>query len=717
MATQTHPPAAANYHRALRRGLLLCAIVLLAGVALLAARKGHRRCGVGGTTAGVAAPQDAPTSVTEPPALAATLPAPTPEEIASLFAPGPKPLLPAWSLLDHVSLYQRSGFVENYGADFRERRSRPVAIDRSVLHVNHERAWLMWSPDRTPAGADAEMLEVAFAGAVPPKGTLTVGLLLHSGEVFLFRHEFAPPPPAGGDAAQLPPYFPADFMTAVSRSPALFALGRKDDRLRARLPAALRDLLGKNGDRAVRCWFLCMAGAAGSDVSLDHVSLLHPAEASSAGATVHLAGTVRGDYTAGSEVVAVLESGTELRQKLADGGKFALENVPADMPVSLRVEHRKQEYFATAGRWFMPGGDRTDLVIDMSPVYENPDKHMPDPKERFFHTENRPGIAEMFAVHSRRIWNGYEQFPQEFQGLSFHNNLGHNDRDRFYDNPDGCFRIVHLGSSHANACQLRHYDKYNIILEAELGVRLGRPVEVISLGRNNGDVAANYPRLCEFAVKFNPDVILFENCTALMMQLTPELLRRKFGYDHANGPFDNFYYDPSGKLTFRASAGDWPVHTQKPDTSDLIPGVPFGDTLSVPLKHMHPLGHEAYRYLADIMHYYEWKFPGQKFLLHTGLDQAQSHGSYGRTTKLPDGTVVPVGVEVFMKNMEEFCNKEAIGCVQPALPRGYNDRPETFLTFINDGHYSPRGHQWLARELAVGLIKELKLKDVTQPAP
>jgi hypothetical protein len=152
---------------------------------------------------------------------------------------------------------------------------------------------------------------------------------------------------------------------------------------------------------------------------------------------------------------------------------------------------------------------------------------------------------------------------------------------------------------------------------------------------------------------------------------------------------------------------EWPLHVGKADTSEMVAGVPFYDTLRVPVAHMHPWGRESFKYLADILRYYGAQFPGQKIFLHTGLDQAQANGKYGRSTKLADGTVIPIGVEVFLKNMDEFCAREGAVCINPPLPRGF-DRPETLLTFVNDGHYCPRGHQWLARGLNAGLVEVIE---------
>ena len=429
-----------------------------------------------------------------------------------------------------------------------------------------------------------------------------------------------------------------------------------------------------------------------------------------------LAGSIRqGKETSRGTLVAILESGTVMRQEVGADGQFSLAGIPAAEPISLRVEYQAQEYYADAGRWFVPGGDRTDLVIHLSPSYQNTDDHKPNPKERSAKHTTRAGYSEMYAVHSRQVWNGDENSLQEYEGKCFSNNIGHLDRDRFYDNPNQAFRIVHLGSSHAVASQVRPCDRYNLLMETELGVRLGRPVEVISLGRNNGDLAANYIRVRDFAIKFKPDVILLEHGSFLSMQVHPELLKRMHGYDAEHSHLDNFYYDNQHVLTHRPSCTDWPLFVQKQDLAELVPGVPFYDTLRVPPAHWHPFARESYQYAADIMRFYQQQFPGVKIMLHTGLDQAHARGIYNRTTKLADGTLIPVGADVFMKNMDEWAAKEGMLVLQPRLPVGFNDKKESYLTFIWDGHFSPRGHQWLARELSEELIRILKTPNTATP--
>jgi hypothetical protein len=626
----------------------------------------------------------------------------TDAERGELAAAGNHQRRAAWSVLDSVSIYQRAGHVEQYGTDFRERRSRPVALDRSVFQVNADAAFLIWWPERNPVIADAELLEIELAGAAPTHGAISTGLVLANGEAHTFGFEFAAAPRTAPGL----PFFPEDFRAAL-QTPTAHGMARDGARLRAVLPMAVRDQLKQSGDRAVRCWFLHLGGLAGAEVAIKHVSLL-AAGPDAAGTETTLAGSIRGGDGQTCTLSALTESGKLVQQKVVGGGRFSLAGIPACEPVSLRVDYQAQEYYADAGRWFVPGGGRSNLVIHLAPSFVNLDKHKPNPKDRVANHGQKAGYAEIYQIHARQVWNGDEQFEQQFEGRSFSNNIGHLDRDRFLDNPDQSFRIVYLGSSHAVACQVRLCDRYNLIMETDLGVRLQRPVEVISLGRNNGDLAANYPRIRDYAVQFRPDAILLEHGSFLSMQVHPELLRRLHGYDAAHTHLDNFFYDDHGTLVHRPSCSDWPLYVQPKDASELAAGIPFADSLRVPFPHMHRFAREDFQYVADIMRFYQRQFPGMRFLLCTGLDQAHAKGKSKRTARLADGSEIPIGAEVFMKNMDELAAKEGFVVLQPRIPMGFNDTLETFLTFADDGHYAPRGHQWLAKELTEELMRWLK---------
>jgi len=120
-------------------------------------------------------------------------------------------------------------------------------------------------------------------------------------------------------------------------------------------------------------------------------------------------------------------------------------------------------------------------------------------------------------------------------------------------------------------------------------------------------------------------------------------------------------------------------------------------------------GKEAFRYWTEIVKYIERKHPGQKFIFHSGIDQAHclkdlKECEVKRT--LASGETVSVGLKTYVKNLTEYCTTNHYTCINPKFPDGYSERPN-LLTFEFDGHYSPLGHQWLAQELTAPLAKIL----------
>ena len=95
------------------------------------------------------------------------------------------PLPVAFSMFDQVDLYQRNGLVEIYGGALRPRKSGPIRIGGSVMHVTHDRALVFWTPDdgRVP---EATHLEVTYnnQGAA---GLIGVGIATTSGATYLLR--------------------------------------------------------------------------------------------------------------------------------------------------------------------------------------------------------------------------------------------------------------------------------------------------------------------------------------------------------------------------------------------------------------------------------------------------------------------------------------------------------------------------------------------------
>ena len=604
---------------------------------------------------------------------------------------------PVFSILDTVGLHHKNGLSEIYGASIRFRQAGPLEVSHTELQLTHDVAKLFWQPDYSPS-VGATHLRVQFKDVVPPHGSVEVSLQTRSGTTYLFKRQF-------GSAAkeiepkQLPALIP-DELDAVAASATIVELRRSGSlQFVAELPQQLKDELSSaSGNQTIVVFGLALNRIGKETVRLKQVALVKD-NALPISDTVSIGGSVEGVALApGQDISLVFENGTIRRQQISTDARFKFEGVPQDALFSLRLNYHGRNYYSVLGRWAAATSDREDVNVSAKPLFSNPEGKSPDGSKAKFITPRRPtNVAAIYESHARQIWPGGST-PQEYDSVTFTNNHGFIDRDRFFDNPDQCVRFVHLGSSHAVALQVRPFEKYNIELESELALNLQKCVEVISAGRDNGDIGANYPRIRDYAVRFKPNAILLENSNSLTMQLHPKLLRLGFGWDHNRNALDNFSYE-QGKVAFREWSSDYALHATKPDFTPLQPDVPLMRTLQVPLKRMHPYGVEAFTYMTDILDFLRTTHPDQRFVIHTGLDEAQCIGRC--MSKLPGKSEDEVGARTFVKNHRKICVERGLTCIHPTFPEQYESR-DTQLTFLFDGHYRIQGHQWLARELAEG---------------
>jgi len=610
-----------------------------------------------------------------------------------------------FSLFDEISLYQKNGAVEIYGASLRQRMKGAITVEESQFAVTHSDAWLFWSPDAAPAGT-ATHLRLQFV-TPPENGTIRVGFILGDRQTYIFERSFGPPLP-DPVPVQLPPLYPRDLLDTISGAPDVIYLNRESERIfSAELPPELRLFLRDDPTRNIQVWFIQTTGMADSTVRLTEAALIRPTASDGKKNHIFLAGKIGGGLPApGSTVTGVFESGDTIKTTIAPDGIFRFSNVPRAAPMSIRYRHKSQDYYTNLGRWFVSHADRSDLFIGLQPRYINDDAQAADPAAGKFITPRKPSPnAALYEHHARQYWPGGGKV-KEYDSLTFTNNRGFIDRDRFFDNSDNCFRVVHLGSSHAVALQVMPFEKFNIELESRLATKIGRCVEVISAGRDNGDVGSNYPRVESYAVKFRPDVILFENSKALIMQLHPELLKWGFGWDADHNALDGFFFGKDGTLQFRPWDPSYPVFTTKPTFPELVPGIPFFNTLMLPGKLLPSQGQEAFKLFSNIMEYMQNKYPDTKFVVHTALDQAQCRANCTQTYKISGNKEIDVSVANFIENHDSSCAGRTFSCINVPLPVPQDVTPP-YLTFEYDGHYSVRGHQWLAESLAEQLVLEI----------
>lgn len=617
-----------------------------------------------------------------------------------------RPQLKEWAFLDDVDVYQKAGLIEVYGGVLTQKRAGAIAVRSAILTPSAQKSWLVWSPDYSPL-VDAQQIELALDDDTVEAGTLTIGVILDDGTFTGWTARLGPdmPPNASLEVVKVP----SDIAEPVGRAGPLRnlrAVGR--GHYVGDLPALLKAVLGgtASAKRTIKAWVLTLEGATPGEISVRRVAFKASTQSIADSAISNITGQVRDVSVApGDSIELILENNEVRSSELAFDGSFAFADVPTRFAASLRYRFKARDYYASFGRWFRPLAGTMAVNVFVRPEFNNPEGKEPnaaeiDIKSEFDSEDGRPTIFR-YERHRRTVWPGGAGSPREFVGRSFVNNFGFPDRDRSFENRDRCLRIGAVGGSTFVALQVKTFEKFNIVLEGELGRRLGRCVEVISAGRDNGDIAANYRVIRDYVMKFQPDVVLIEHMLGLATQMEPRILKSTLGWSYEHNVLDNFYFDPSGKLTFRSWDTSWALDAVAPSADSLIPNLGIFDSFSIPYADFAPEAKASFDLFAAIARKLSDDYPKTRFVMATGHDQAgcQRNSNCDGTFTMPDGRVVKKGVRQLVENFSKLCEQAAIDCVQPPIPSIAPAADEN-LMYASDSHYSIRGHQWLAKNFA-----------------
>jgi hypothetical protein len=617
---------------------------------------------------------------------------------------GEQSVFNVFAMFDAVGPYRKNGLFEIYGANLRERRKGPIHVSQSEIEVTHDEAWAIWTPDHTSA-RDATHLVIDFVD-MQQLGNLAVGFIFQDGDSGVFTYNSGEVPQAQQNMREL--FLPASVIdkARIAKSVGVFSLS--GNRLIVPLPPEYVEKFKSDNSGKISHWFLKLNGFGGKTVKIKQLALIHTKFSQDDFKSVKLSGQVKGLKVApGDEIELIDESGKLIVQKLSLDGGFMFGGVDPARPVSIRLREPVSMHYTTIGRWFLPSYSRSNLIVSAPVRYLNKDGHAPNQKAaKFIGAQTPSKFAAFYEPHSRQYWPGAGAV-KEYDSTTFANNHGYIDRDRFFDNPDDCVRIASTGGSDMVALQVRPFEKSNIILEETLGIALGRCVEVISAATDNGDIAVNFPRIRDYTSKFKPDITLVSTLSGLLFQVSPKMLRDGTGLDPENSSLPNFYYNNKKVLTFRTASPVSAIYMIKPSNPEYIKGIPFSQTLTVPFEVMPKEGIEAFNYWNAILTYINNAVPGQNFVMHSGLDQAQCRLNCEPSISINGGEPIQAGAKGFVRNLKTFCQEKKYKCIHPGFDKA-NGENENLLTFEYDGHYSLRGHQWLAQELTIPLAGMLK---------
>ncbi|UGY01388.1 hypothetical protein [Bradyrhizobium quebecense] len=196
---------------------------------------------------------------------------------------------PVFALFDRVGPYRKNGLFEIYGASLRERRTGAIRVSEADLEITHDEAWVIWSPDYSPA-RDATHLEVDFA-AVPTAGKLTIGFIGKDGQASAYTINLGPPTLA--PTGLLPPLLPADIVARANAANSIGEPHPSANNVIAPLPANLMLQLRNGQPDQIQQWFVKINGAAGTTVRFKRLALIRPMPAATT-IGVTLSGRVSG---------------------------------------------------------------------------------------------------------------------------------------------------------------------------------------------------------------------------------------------------------------------------------------------------------------------------------------------------------------------------------------------------------------------------------------
>lgn len=446
--------------------------------------------------------------------LTASLPVRAPQAESAAFEP-------ELAMVDRVPIFRKNGLLWKYGLDYQPIGRQPLVQDFARLHVTAERSIFAWTPRETET---------------PPVDRVRIALKSGGGAVivpFLSDRDGRTVLLAGldgkGDCAGL-----TDGIGGIEDLGAAF--GVEDDEIYRYFGQAVTCQTGwqaEDGNRSaivletpvedISAIGLLTVGGAGSTVEVGELAAGHAGapEAQRIGVTVTSAYE---KSEPGISKLFLLRGKDGPAEEIApvEPGRFEIDRGDiGDLPFQLWADDYGGPHYPEQGAWLDPKSLPASMSIRIRPDYDV----VPDRKPEDSKRTHRP--------HRLRIWNGASNKPtQEYEGLTFTNNYGNADRDRFPENVNNCFRAVYFGGSHAETVQTRIWQKAGIIAEPLLEREIGRCVEILTFARetHTPENFVDYAR--EFVEDFGVDAVVVQLYSSNVCWMHDHASARKRGLRH-----------------------------------------------------------------------------------------------------------------------------------------------------------------------------------------
>ena len=634
--------------------------------------------------------------------------------------------------IETIAFNQRAGISENYGLSVRHRRNAPVRVRWSELLLTENENLLLWFP-KHKGTSNLDTLNVIFKTPPANKMISKIGFVLEDGSGYavlvkptsanilnklgiensiadelkpdLENIDYAPPTQEMSEIKQI----------SILRNPVPTRYLGEHFILQKKLPASVVERLKTT---PIKYWFLQTANGMGKRIDVVFAGL-KKSEQPFAMTDVGRSGELRGKVVSregwnlkpGTKIRLRTEKNMHAETVLNKDGSFSFNDVPRSQPISLSLEYLNEDFYAEQGRWFIWRSAEEQPVIRVVPNFEHAAGAINDvSKSSFIKQKNNP-FHSIYKPNTRFIYAGWKGREAEYLAHSFTNNFGFHDSNRFATNPDKCLRMASIGPSVEVSLQVQRWQKFNAILEADIGVALGRCVEVISAGMDSGNLGSYFRIVRDYVMRFEPKLITFDLGWSAINSINPVILRKAFGISPKKNKYDNFYFDEDGQLKFRKRSKIWPRFAKKKEKGARFDnGMGVTTALWFPISDQPPAVAQTWKYLREILAYYQNEFPQTKFGLHTISEVTKLYQDKIKNFTLSSGKKTKFSRGMMSKNIKQFCAENDIFCIIPIFPDKPNLKKRKRglgMVWKHDGHLNERGHQIAARMLIGGIVDEL----------
>jgi len=298
----------------------------------------------------------------------------------------------------------------------------------------------------------------------------------------------------------------------------------------------------------------------------------------------------------------------------------------------------------------------------------------------------------------------------EYSTLIEVNSKGWRDSEHFLEKSEDTYRIVILGDSFVENFQVPLENTFFRQLEKELGRKLNKKIEVITIGLGNTGPAQQYVALKEYGLKYEPDLVV-------QMFLTANDIKNNSPRLNNNPIVPYLKIDVEGK-----------IEVIPPERDSSSPRIRLKETLkksrfvelllSIRQRFLEKIEHEKYDYPLDYHVYdinyskdYEeaWSLTkniilktkelseqkGANYILVTLTNNEQVNKEVWQKTleTYPKMKGANLDLEKPDKILKEFCEKKEINCrhMLPFFKEHLKNNPGEITHYPLDGHWNETG--------------------------